>query len=244
MNTLPAPIALDHLRRITERAGALPDDLKSQLDGPFVSFRDHHWDDARTRTVYVGQETREWTGRFLDDLGQFDEFINDSQRAFADFNFGEGLRHAPFWGAHDWLVSALENGNRSAIPWLNVSKASAPYNDYSDASVRNLNGDHRNALLDYQRGQVSAEICELGPNAVIFVTGPNYDCIIDNEFEGLSREPVDGFNLRKLCRLRHDRLPPNSFRTYHPNYLRRAKLEEPYVKRLVELIRVFKVNDI
>lgn len=58
----------------------------------------------------------------------------------------------------------------------------------------------------------------------MFFTGPYYDWILKSIFPGIEFEPVEG--QRFLAKIRHPKLPDQSYRTYHPAYLNRAGLWE------------------
>jgi hypothetical protein len=59
-------------------------------------------------------------------------------------------------------------------------------------------------------------------DVVVFFSGPRYDRLIELTFSGVRFEPV-ALPEPFLSRVIHPALPVLSFRTYHPNYLRRSK---------------------
>ena len=66
------------------------------------------------------------------------------------------------------------------------------------------------------------EVAILRPHAVIFLTGPRYDYTINALLPGYScKEVAADISKRELAQLKHPDLPPLTFRTYHPNSLRR-----------------------
>jgi hypothetical protein len=66
---------------------------------------------------------------------------------------------------------------------------------------------------------VPREIAIIRPRAVFFLTGYTYDSRLQETFPGCQLEPV----APAIDRVLHSDLPNASFRTYHPNYLRRGR---------------------
>jgi hypothetical protein len=81
------------------------------------------------------------------------------------------------------------------------------------------------------------EIAILRPDAVIFLSGPNYDYTVNAFFPNCQYTPVaPEIPTRQLAHLAHENLPPSSFRTYHPNSLRQQnKLD--YLDKIAAAIR-------
>jgi hypothetical protein len=59
------------------------------------------------------------------------------------------------------------------------------------------------------------------PDLCVFLTGPNYDWIIETTFSGVSFEPIGDLQERVLAKVNHPALQ-NAYRTYHPGYLWRS----------------------
>jgi hypothetical protein len=70
---------------------------------------------------------------------------------------------------------------------------------------------------------VPGEIRLTAPDAVIFFTGPWYEKRLELTFVGAQMHEVSGLPTNLLARLVHPDLPWHSYRTYHPNYLRRSR---------------------
>jgi hypothetical protein len=77
-------------------------------------------------------------------------------------------------------------------------------------------------ILAWQHGTLREEIRILKPTHVVFLTGPRYDIVLQNEFEGLELLAVDERPCRPFARALHKDLPGYAIRTYHPSYLRRS----------------------
>jgi hypothetical protein len=70
---------------------------------------------------------------------------------------------------------------------------------------------------------LSAQVTILRPDAVVFLTGPAYDGILNINFPGAVQATVSALDIRTLCKVSHQDLPRKTFRTYHPKYLRLSK---------------------
>jgi hypothetical protein len=83
----------------------------------------------------------------------------------------------------------------------------------------------RREVLDWQRGCLTKEIEALTPTAVVFLTGPDCDKVLADEFPGIEFNPVDyhpsGDFFARVCH--RPLFPATSFRTYHPKHLKMGK---------------------
>ena len=66
---------------------------------------------------------------------------------------------------------------------------------------------------------MEAELGELRPTLIVFLTGPNYDDYLLSEFDEISFEPIGSFEPRVLSKLKSAKLTAPAYRTYHPGYL-------------------------
>ena len=134
----------------------------------------------------------------------------------SDFE-GEDL-DLPFWtsfrAVEDWPAGVM---------YTNICKV-----DWEGGSFIRGNKAAGRAFLDRQRAVVQAEFEILRPDVCLFLTGPNYDWVVDTQFPGVLNEArVDtSIPARELTRLSHPLLPVNSIRSYHPGYLFRAGKRE------------------
>lgn len=195
-------------------------------------------------TVVFGQETYGWSWNrtlrteypaypyeymFRDQNTLEDFFTNEDAIealcwGYEQFDFGmtQSIR-SPFWRAFRSLNTA---GN---VLWSNVVKC-----DYQGGSILQLEPPLRDYFLKQQQQLIREELEALTPKAVIFFTGPNYDFILREIFPGLSFNSAFGEDI-KISKLSHEKLPPRTFRTYHPNYLSRSG-NWNHVERIASLI--------
>lgn len=193
------------------------DRCTAEMQGPFlIAPSDTYWSSA-LKVAFVGQETHGWSS-VEDNREQMQEYV--------DFNLGERYYASPFWSVIRRLERSL-TGSMFSSAWLNFNRFDQDGGAPSDENRRVL------SELDFI---LIEELKIISPDVVIFLTGPSYD---DRLFKLLlgGAQAVDGFNERQLCRLNSGVLPAKSFRTYHPNYLRRSDLESPVVDAISTLVR-------
>ncbi len=166
---------------------------------------------ARVRLMIVGQETLGWGDNGSIPTNQSLSDICDSLRTgYRDFNLGGGIGHTPFWSASNRLFHALNAGAAErAFIWSNLVKM--------DDAGKRPGREIQDAIAEL--GLLQAEVREFEPEVVVFFTGPNYEALLLRTFPDAVLIPVG----KSLARVEHPALPINSFRTYHPRYLRMSK---------------------
>lgn len=166
---------------------------------------------ARKKLMVVGQETCGWFGSFEAESEL--EKIAWLQRGYAEFNFGCSYRSTPFWRTVHRLREAINpNSPNDCIVWSNINCVDKKRSRAED--IEGLLGDI---------GLLREEIRILEPEILIFLSGPNYDRLIEKQFPEMFMENCGEFPVRALARLVHPQLPRLTFRTYHPAYLQRSK---------------------
>lgn len=177
---------------------------------------------SSNRLLIIGQETKGWN-----------YFVNDFERqmqTYEEFNVGDGYYSSPFWNVIRKVEKALGNPPHSCA-WTNISKfdldGGRSYDEY-ESTIANID----NILIE--------EVNIIKPDVCIFFTGPNFDHRVKGIFEGIKYNTIEDWSLRELAQLSHPSLPVNSFRTYHPNYLRRAGFESDFVKYIETIIAKFR----
>jgi hypothetical protein len=162
--------------------------------------------------MYVGQEPCGW--KRLKGPAE----VVDLMELHASFMKDPGkLVRTPFWSFGYALDTELNpDGPKRSFIWSNISrigkagKAGRVYNDELDFWSK-----HR--LL-------AAEVKLLSPKVVVFVTGPNYDDLLEREFPGIELPRLS--LSRPIAKLSHQELPDLTFRSYHPAYLRRKQRKQ------------------
>ncbi|PAP75090.1 hypothetical protein [Rubrivirga marina] len=176
---------------------------------------------APVRVAVVGQETQTWP----------DEPTVDAQLAhYPADGFVHGRSHSPFWRAAWELADGLTGVEGAPVLWANL----APVDVDGRRPFRSVRRLYREAVPPH--GLLRHALDAARPHVIVFFVGPTepYADEIECQFPGVEFEAVDGHGPRELVRLRHPALPAASFRSYHPNYLRRSGRWEN-VGRIAEL---------
>jgi hypothetical protein len=186
-----------------------PDD---ELPGPFLMSPNEIYNQQPNPLLVIGQETNGWEYH-VDDLRK-------QMEHYEKFNVGISYYSSPFWNVTRKIECALGNQPYSCA-WTNISKfdlnEGRPYGEYETAI----------ATLD---DILATEIHIIQPKVCIFFTSHHFDRRVKNIFPKIVFTEVEGFSLNQLSRLKHPDLPPLTFRTYHPRYLRISGLEEDFVE--------------
>ena len=226
-------------RNALARARDLPNSLLDRLGAPLVMAEPPAWAGSRHRVLMLGQETAHWTipeARTLREVLALPDPVAALAGAYAAYDFGVGAPRVHFIRALRRLERELEEGVRGAVMWSNAAHIDCSPAGRASASIAAMPRGERDAVLEWQRGILRAEIAELRPHAVIAMCGPKYDGALNAEFLGLRFEPVGDAAERDLVRLVHPELPTQSFRTHHPRTLEINKL--PHLRTVIERVRV------
>lgn len=216
----------------------------SWLLGPDLIRLDDQYLHSSPRVAIVGQEVHDWYYNYAQFLaGRWECYyaepttkgrVRKAVAEYQGFDFGfsekEPLQGTPFWQFfHEVRKRAFpsEPDAHRKVLWTNLVKFVT-----KDGSLLKQKMPYHEVeeVIQLQDDLVTTELRIANPEVCLFVTGPDFDCILRRYFPGLRFEqlPLAGartqLDERKFARLVHRRLPPNSYRTYHPNYLRQRKL--------------------
>ena len=188
---------------------------------------------SKYKIMVIGQELNGGYGirsepriTMLDNLrGQ--SFDSCKQRCF--FSFPAELCHAVNEIGGKLNIKEI----RSYFVWAEIKKFSyhKKTNSKNKAPRTQLNKEVQN-LIDAKFNILEDEIRIINPNIVLFLTGHRYDNYIKAQLDGVDFKAVKGYKEKQFARVEHEALPKNSFRIYHPSYLRRSGLENQYLERL------------
>mgnify|MGYP007084593368 FL=1 len=149
-----------------------------------------------------------------------------------DFQNGRYYDNAPFFSfPYSFCASINDCDNekyskKSYLAWVNLKEFS-----FETSSKKSLNEKAQN-IIDNEYNILEEEIKIINPDIVLFLTGPNYDYYIKAQLNGVEFKTVENYGIRQFARVEHKSLPKNSFRIYHPVYLRRRSLENNYLEKL------------
>lgn len=183
---------------------------------PLLLVPPEGYEGSGLKVMYFGQETNGWEGGFGDCdtdelLGLYDGFANKGGGFKYGGHFWNGIRH--FQGRFEQVDPT------SKFLWNNLIKIGKD-GDKGRPSAR---------VLEWQEEWFDVIRCEVEvfqPHVVAFMTGPNYDDMIEHVFGPISMTPLGAYSQRELSRVKAQGLPEHTFRTYHPNYLWRFGLPD------------------
>lgn len=189
------------------------------MAGPLLMAPDERYTGQPHRLLIVGQETGGWHYHVDDPELQMEKY--------REFNVGEQWYASPFWNVTRKVEKLLGNQPYSCA-WTNVSK----FDHKNGRAV----GRFAASIMSVDHLLVE-ELRILKPTVCLFYTGPDFDMRLCGIFPGVRYSAVEGYTEREMARLEHVELPSLSFRTYHPNYLRRSGMEEGVIRTLHALTR-------
>jgi hypothetical protein len=183
---------------------------------------------ADIRVMVFGQETNSWYDEFhvdmLSIIDQYDGFFNDGEC------WGYG---GQFWNGINRFVALLQaqHPNKTIrLVWNNLVKI-GKYDD------KGFPPDYIYEVEREHFAVIEAELDIIKPTVVLFLTGPNYDSVVTDNFGSLDYTKIPGsFTERQIAKVF---LPSvkSAYRTYHPNYLWRNDINS-YFQAIIEQINV------
>lgn len=181
--------------------------MEKGSSAPLLLSASEAYQQADYRFLFVGQQTQGW-----DRPEKNEAPIEALMDTYEEFRFGENRSYTPFWRAvHEIRREVNPDSPDKSILWSNLGKVDLE-NDLPPEEI----------LGPLLRADILPREVEItSPDAVVFFTGPTsrYDNVLRRTFDGVELSEVET-NLHKVS---HPVLPEVSFRTYHPNYLQRAK---------------------
>lgn len=178
---------------------------------------------ADIRLMIFGQETNSWYSEVNGNVG-------DIQKKYDDF-FNEGDcwdYHGHFWNGVSRFIDSLQvkfPEKKIRLIWNNIVKIGRHCEK----------GMPPDCIYEIEREffqVIPAELKILQPNVVIFLTGPNYDSVLKDNFGALEYNALPYSTERQLSRVSLEGVA-FAYRTYHPNYLWRNDIDD-YFDTIIE----------
>ncbi len=171
---------------------------------------------ADIRIMIYGQETNGWCEKenvtIQDLITLYDGF----------FNKGDCWSYSgQFWNGISRFMSSMQKKfpeKKIRLIWNNIVKI----------GKKEDKGFPPDYIYEIEREFfpiIPQELEILNPSIVLFLTGPNYDSIIKDNFGEVKYEALPNFTVRQLSRLTLNQIP-FAYRTYHPNYLWRNDIDD------------------
>jgi hypothetical protein len=188
------------------------DNEKSNISLPLLICLSELYLKQQKKLMFIGQETSwwEWSDETI-------EYNIDSMTGILDryYEFECGRyksNQTPLWRTINYIEEKLQI-QKGGIIWNNLNKINIA-GKRPDSKIEN------ELLSSFPVFKAEMKICK--PEIVVFFTGPNYDSLISNIYNGVHFHKVSGNSSRELARLEHTDLPLKAYRTYHPGYLVRT----------------------
>jgi hypothetical protein len=180
------------------------------LQGPFMAKVDGYINQP-LKLMVVGQETFGWSQSLS---------IEDQLGTYEDFNFGSEYRSTPFWNVVRKVESAL-GVEAHSIAWSNLNRF--------DQNVGAPVGEVLKQVSQFDQ-ILKEEIKILSPDVCFLFTNHKYDSRLNDMYEGLVFEDIDGLPEHHFARLLHPNLPKVTIRAPHPKTIRVKSWEEMFMK--------------
>jgi hypothetical protein len=168
------------------------------------------------RVMIFGQETNDWGNDFQNNientLSIYDDFFNSNYC----FKYG-----GQFWNGISRFLKILEDQNpNKAIEfvWNNVVKI-------GKSGGKGMPPNYIYQIEQENFSILKNEVEILEPNLILFLSGPNYDSILSNQFDNPDFEKIENYSQRQIAKIKLENID-FTFRTYHPNFLWRNGIND------------------
>jgi hypothetical protein len=193
--------------------------------------KEKEWKKADLRVMIFGQETNHW-----EDLSDHQSIKSIRYRLK---NYNRFYNNGDCWsyGGHFWngfarftnILNAKYPDKQIRYVWNNIVKIGKDHE--AGRPPKNIYDAEREFFH-----VIPDEVKILKPDIILFLTGPNYDDVIRDNFGELAYSPVSPYSERQLAKV----VIPSirfAFRTYHPNYLFRNDIDS-YFRAIVKRIKI------
>ncbi|MEI6314462.1 MAG: hypothetical protein WCO89_06295 [Syntrophus sp. (in: bacteria)] len=184
----------------------------TDLVGPDLIWVDDEYLKTQPRIAIIGQQVLGWDYTYPEFINNWE--VVDAIDEYRKFDYGVRYYSTPFWRFFH-QVRTLQHGpnaGQRTVLWTNLVKfVSADENSI-------LGKPYREAALALQDDVLITELRLTTPDICIFLTGPEYDSIIDRYYPGIKYHALNA-PVRAFAKLEHPDLPKHSYRCYHPKYL-------------------------
>lgn len=193
------------------------DELEIQSAHPFMLSIPSDYN-KKIKVMIFGQETNGW----LEDLNyESEKAMNRYKRFWIDKQSKYSKK-----GTFQQVLNKFQD-------MLNKDKVSCLWNNIIKIGKNKDLGTPPPYMIKWQENWfniIDQEVKLLKPDFIIFFTGPDYDKYIKKSFGEFTTSRIMDKKIRQIAKLNFlENKDLIAFRTYHPNYLRRSKLEEEFL---------------
>jgi hypothetical protein len=215
---------VDFYREVKTRAPANNKDF-SDIVGPDLIWVDDEYLNAPTRIAIIGQQVDGWDYTYPEFVADWE--VNNAIEEYRKFDYGINYHSSPFWQFFHQVRTFQHgpNAGQRMLLWTNLVK----FVSEDQSSI--LWKPYRDQALALQDDILVTELRLTSPDICIFVTGPDYDDIIERYYPGVQFQALTA-PVREFAKLTHPDLPEKSYRCYHPKYLRLGGHWEPTIATL------------
>lgn len=183
-------------------------ELRKQMSLPLFMHVFPEYEKLESKVMVVGKETYGWYGNLAETEKLFAEKIVENYKTF---ELGRTYYNSPFWRFSKKLYRSLNpDKDLNGLLWTNLSKI--------DQNQTTPDYEHVENNFDGYK-LLEREIELTRPDAVVFLTSWNQDELITRIFPRVEFQECKNIESRYLVKLSHDKLPENTYRTYHPRFL-------------------------
>jgi hypothetical protein len=204
------------------------DDLIIKPTNPLlIKIDEEKYKSSDIKIMIFGKETNDWRNKTETEMNQilelYDNFVNKGEC----WSYG-----GQFWNGVKRFILLLQEKYPN-------KKIDLVYNNIVKIGRLGDKGMSPSYIYDIEKNLfnlVKNEIEILNPNIVLFLSGPDYDNIIEDKISNIKFEEIPNFTKRQLSKVSI----PNvdfAFRTYHPNYLWRNDINH-YFNSIINKIEL------
>ncbi len=189
--------------------------FESKPTNPYLISVDDDYENSDIKIMIFGQETNGW-------YEEEDESIRAIQ---SHYDKWVHKKECFSYGGHFW------NGVRILLDRFKERYQNKKISFLSNNIIKIGRSEGKGFPPDYiyemervHFDVIKEELKIVQPNVVLFLTGPNYDSVIEDCFGKLEYTALEPFSTRQLASVKIENVD-SAFRTYHPNYLFRNDID-------------------
>ncbi len=200
--------------------GFIEKNITKKVNGPLLISPPLNYQKQQNKIMIIGQETCGWHSEISD--------IEQQMKITEEFNLGENYIRTPFWDFFYKVEESFGNEKRSSL-WTNIHKYDLNNSALDLECRKNIKEINKILIEEIQIGK---------PKICIFFTSRDRDKELEEIFDGVEFEKIEGWDMEWLVLLKHPNLPKLSIRTYHPKYIRMKKKESCFFETLKKLSNI------